>query len=237
MSARRAVVLLPTFNEAENIRAIVPAVLAAAPVDVMVLDDNSPDGTGRIAADLARNNPRVQVVHRPSKRGLGAAYIDGFRRALRQGYQRIVEMDADFSHPPDRLPQLIELADEHDLVLGSRWVKGGGTRNWPLPRQIISRGGSLYARSILGVDIRDLTGGFKCFRRQVLEALDLDAIHSSGYAFQIEVTYRVLKLGFSVMEMPIIFVEREEGTSKMSRRIFLEAVRRVPQLRWELRRR
>jgi len=234
-AAPRCVVLLPTYNERENLADIVPAILAAAPVDVIILDDNSPDGTGAIADQLAAGNPRIQVVHRAIKMGLGAAYLDGFARALDQGYDRIIEMDADFSHPPDRLAELIRHSEQADLVLGSRWVAGGGTRNWPWRRRFLSRGGSLYARTLLGVDIRDLTGGFKCFRREVLESLDLDAITSTGYAFQIEVTYRALKHGFRIIEMPIIFTEREEGTSKMSRRIFLEAVVAVPKLRLELR--
>lgn len=227
-------VLLPTYNERENITAIVPAILGAAPVDVMVLDDASPDGTGLLAERLAAGEPRVSVVHRPHKAGLGAAYLDGFRRALAAGYERILEMDADFSHAPGAIPALLERSETFDLVLGSRWIRGGGTRNWPWHRRLISRGGSLYARTLLGVGIRDLTSGFKCFRREVLAAIDLDAIHSTGYAFQIEMTYRALRKGFSITEVPIVFVERIEGSSKMSRRIVLEAVVRVPQLRLEL---
>jgi dolichol-phosphate mannosyltransferase len=232
---RRAVVLLPTYNERENIERVVPAILAAAPVDVCVLDDNSPDGTGALADGLAAREPRVKVVHGPHKRGLGRAYLDGFRWALERGYERILEMDADFSHPPAVLPELLRLSEEHDLVLGSRWVKGGGTVGWPLLRKIISRGGSLYARLWLGVGVRDLTGGFKCFRREVLEALDLGAVRSTGYAFQIEMTYRAIKKGFRVVETPIVFVERAEGVSKMSRRIVREAILAVPRLRFEVR--
>jgi dolichol-phosphate mannosyltransferase len=227
----RAVVLLPTYNERDTVGRIVPAILAAAPVDVCIVDDNSPDGTGQIADELAATEPRVQVLHRPGKQGLGRAYLDGFRWALERGYERILEMDADFSHPPRYLPELLRLTDTHDLALGSRWVKGGGTERWPLSRQLISRGGSLYARLCLGVSIRDLTGGFKCFRREVLEKLDLSAIRSTGYAFQIEVTYRAIESGFRVVETPIVFVERESGVSKMSRRIVLEAVLTVPFLR------
>jgi dolichol-phosphate mannosyltransferase len=233
--SRRAVVLLPTYNERDNVPRIVPAILAAAPVDVCVVDDNSPDGTGRLADELARADARVKVLHRPSKQGLGKAYLDGFRWALAQGYERILEMDADFSHPPRYLPDFLRLAETHDLVLGSRWVKGGGTERWPLSRQLISRGGSLYARLWLGVGIRDLTGGFKCFRREVLEAVDLDAVRTSGYAFQIEMTYRAMKKGFRVVETPIVFVERDTGVSKMSRRIVIEAVLTVPRLRLEVR--
>jgi dolichol-phosphate mannosyltransferase len=231
----RAVVLLPTYNEIENLPRIVPAILEAAPVDVMILDDNSPDGTGSLADEFAAKEPRVKVVHRAGKEGLGAAYLDGFRRALAAGYERILEMDADFSHPPGNLPELLRLSDDYDLVLGSRWVKGGGTKNWPLSRQIISRMGSLYARTVLGVPIRDLTGGFKCFRREVLEGIDLNSIKTTGYAFQIEMTYRAIQRGFKVVESPIIFVEREQGVSKMSRRIVVEAVLKVPRLRFERR--
>ncbi len=230
----RAVVLLPTYNEHENLPRIVPAILAAAPVDLMVLDDNSPDGTGALADTLAQTQSRLEVVHRSAKQGIGAAYLDGFERALAAGYEYILEMDADFSHPVDHLPQMLKLAESYDVVLGSRWVKGGGTRNWPLHRQLISRVGSFYARSILGVGVRDLTGGFKCFRRQVLEAIDLKTIRTTGYAFQIEMTYRAIKKGFRVVETPIIFVEREQGVSKMSRRIVVEAVMKVPQLRFQV---
>ncbi len=232
---RRAVVLLPTYNEKENVARIVPAILEAAPVDVCVVDDNSPDGTGAIADELASREPRVSVLHRPGKQGLGRAYLDGFRWALGRGYERILEMDADFSHPPRYLPDLLRASETHDLVLGSRWVAGGGTERWPLSRKIISRGGSLYARLLLGVGIRDLTGGFKCVRREVLEAIDLGAVRTSGYAFQIEMTYRAIRKGFRVTEVPIVFVERLEGASKMSRRIVVEAVLAVPRLRLEVR--
>lgn len=226
-----AVVLLPTYNERDNLPRIVPAVLAAAAVDVWVLDDASPDGTGGLAAIMAAHNPRMQVVHRPQKAGLGAAYIDGFRRSLQAGYRYVIQMDADFSHPVSQLTEMLRLAQAHDLVLGSRWVPGGGTQNWSRQRKLVSRAGSLYARGVLGVSVRDLTGGFKCFRRQVLEALDLNGILSTGYAFQIEITYRALMLGFDVFEMPITFVERRLGASKMSRAIMLEALWKVPGLR------
>lgn len=230
-----AVVLLPTYNERDNLRRIVSAILDAAPVDVWVLDDNSPDGTGEIAGELAANEPRVRVTHRPAKQGLGRAYLDGFRRALDAGYEQILEMDADFSHPPERLPTLLALSEEYDLVLGSRYVTGGGVENWPWHRQLISRGGSLYAKAWLGVPVHDLTGGFKCFRRRVLEAIDLDAVETTGYAFQIEMTYRALRKGFTVVETPITFLERERGASKMSRRIVIEAVVRVPLMRLGMR--
>jgi dolichol-phosphate mannosyltransferase len=225
------VVLIPTYNEADNVQRIVRAVLAAAPVDVMVLDDSSPDGTGALADAIARETPRVTVLHRRVKEGLGRAYLDGMRRALAAGYTRVCEMDADFSHPPAVLARLLEAAEGADVVLGSRNVPGGGTKNWPLRRRLISRGGSFYARSILGVRVRDLTGGFKVFHRRVLEAIDLESVRSNGYAFQIEMTYRAIQRGFSVREVPFVFVERESGVSKMSRRIFLEAVVMCPKLR------
>ncbi|MEO1481179.1 MAG: polyprenol monophosphomannose synthase [Myxococcota bacterium] len=229
-----SVVLLPTYNEIENLPRIVPAILDAAPVDVWILDDNSPDGTGALADALAAENSRVRVAHRPQKEGLGKAYLDGFRRALDAGYSKILEMDADFSHPPSVLPELLRLTDEYDIALGSRWVPGGGVENWPLHRKFLSQGGSLYARLWLGVPYRDLTGGFKCFRREVLEAVDLDDVATSGYAFQIEMTYRALKKGFRVVETPITFVEREQGVSKMSRAIVWEAILRVPRFRFEI---
>ncbi len=227
-----AVVLLPTYDERDNLERIVPAILAAAPVDICIIDDNSKDGTGELATTLAAKNPRVHVLHRPYKDGLGKAYLAGFRFALARSYTRIIEMDADFSHPPRFLPALLAQSETHDLVLGSRWVRGGGTENWPLRRRLISRFGSLYARMWLGVGVRDLTGGFKCFRREVLEAIDLDAIKTRGYAFQVEVTYRALRLGFRVAEIPIVFVERTHGASKMSSAIVREAVLAVPRLRF-----
>lgn len=230
----KAVVLLPTYNERDNLPRIVPQILAAAPVDVCILDDNSPDGTGEVAEALAKDEPRMHVVHRPGREGLGKAYLAGFAWALERGYERIFEMDADLSHPPATIAEMLRLSETYDLVLGSRWVPGGGTKNWPWSRKLISRGGSLYARTWLGVGIKDLTGGFKCFRREVLEALDLGAIRSSGYGFQIEVTYRALKRGFRVIETPIVFVERDQGVSKMSRKIVLEAIITVPKLRFEV---
>jgi dolichol-phosphate mannosyltransferase len=229
----RALVCIPTFNEAENIEPITQAVLRADPrVDILIVDDNSPDGTGRIADTLAAREPRIRVLHREKKEGLGRAYLAAFRWALAQGYTYILEMDADFSHDPRYLPGLLDMAEAGtDLVLGSRYVTGGGTVNWGVGRQVLSRGGSLYARTILGVDIRDMTGGFKCFHRRVLEALDLDQVKSTGYAFQIELTYRTLKKGFTVRELPIVFEDRRVGHSKMSRKIFLEALAMV----WKLR--
>ena len=235
MSAGRACVILPTYNERENLPQIVPAVLAAAPdIDVLVIDDNSPDGTGALADALAAGDPRVRVLHRQRKEGLGRVYLAGFAEALKGDYSRILEMDADFSHDPARLPELLEVSrTDADLVLGSRYVEGGGTVNWGLGRRLLSQGGSLYARTILGVGIRDLTGGFKCFRREVLESIDLESVRSSGYAFQIELTYRTLKRGFTVREIPIVFADRRVGKSKMSRAIVAEALWMVWKIRFD----
>ncbi len=228
----QALVVLPTYNEAENLEAIVSAILAAdSRCDILVVDDNSPDGTGRLADALAAKTPRVSVLHRERKEGLGRAYLAGFARALELGHPLIIEMDADFSHDPAYLPALIDAAKDADLVLGSRYIEGGGTRNWGLFRRFISKGGSLYARTVLGVGIHDLTGGFKCFRRETLLALDLASVRSGGYSFQIELTYRCLSLGLRVKELPIVFVDRRVGQSKMSRQIFLEAAAMVWRLR------
>jgi dolichol-phosphate mannosyltransferase len=233
-NAGRALVVLPTYDERENLDAIVAAILAATPdLDVLVVDDNSPDGTGALADALAAKDPRVRVLHRERKQGLGRAYLHGFSVALEAGYGRILEMDADFSHAPDRLPSLLAASREADVVLGSRYVAGGGTVNWGLGRKILSRGGSLYARSILGLRVRDLTGGFKCFRREVLEALDLPTVQSTGYAFQIELTYRAVRRGFKVIEVPITFADRRVGNSKMSRKIVLEAFWKVWRIRFD----
>jgi dolichol-phosphate mannosyltransferase len=226
-------VCLPTYNERENLEAMVAALSEVLPPDgiVLVIDDNSPDGTGEIADRLAAEHERVHVLHRPHKEGLGPAYIAGFKRALELGAELIFEQDCDFSHDPNDVPRLAAAAEDADLVIGSRYVPGGGTRNWGLLRRFISRGGSLYAQLILGVPVRDLTGGFKCYRRKVLETIDLDAIHSKGYAFQIETTYRAIRAGFRVVEVPIVFVDRQVGGSKMSRTIVLEGAWKVPLLR------
>jgi dolichol-phosphate mannosyltransferase len=228
-----ALICIPTYNERENVESIVRAVLEADPrTDVLVVDDASPDGTGALAEALARENSRVHVLHRPGKAGLGRAYLAAFGWGLERGYQFLLEMDADWSHHPRYLPVLLDrAASEADLVLGSRWVQGGGTLNWGLGRQLISRGGSLYARLVLGLPIRDLTGGFKCFRSEVLRAIDLDSVHSTGYAFQIELTYRAIRRGFRVVEVPIVFEDRRVGQSKMSRAIVLEALFMV----WKIR--
>jgi dolichol-phosphate mannosyltransferase len=227
----QATVCLPTYNERENLERMVRA-LGEQGVQVLVIDDNSPDGTGEIADRLATELEFVSVLHRERKEGLGPAYLEGFRRSLADGSELVLEMDCDFSHDPADVPRLIEEAERGaDLVLGSRYVPGGSIPNWGLVRRFISRGGCLYAQLWLQTRMRDLTGGFKCYRRRVLEAIDLDAIHSRGYAFQIETTYRALRKGFRVVEVPITFVDREEGGSKMSRTIVLEAIWKVPLIR------
>jgi dolichol-phosphate mannosyltransferase len=231
----KATICLPTYNERENLEKMVRA-LAPHGVHVLIADDNSPDGTGEIADRLAAELDYVSVLHREQKEGIGRAYIAAFRQLLAGDSELILEMDCDFSHDPSDVPRLIAACEAGaDLALGSRYVPGGGTRNWGAVRRLISWGGSFYARVMLGVKVRDLTGGFKCFRRHVLEALDLGAIESKGYAFQIETTYRVLKRGFHVVEVPIVFVDRTEGTSKMSRSIVLEAMLKVPMLRFIVR--
>jgi len=226
----KAVVCLPTYNERENLEPMLRA-LADKHVHVLVIDDNSPDGTGEIADRLAAELDFVSVLHRERKEGLGPAYLAGFRRALSDGADLVLEMDCDFSHNPNDVPRLIAAAADADLVLGSRYVTGGAVRNWGLLRRVVSAGGSWYARVLLGAPVHDLTGGFKCYRRRVLETIDLDAIDSKGYAFQIETTYRTLRAGFRVVEVPITFVDREAGGSKMSRAIVAEAIWKVPALR------
>jgi dolichol-phosphate mannosyltransferase len=225
-------VCVPTYNERQNLERMVRA-LSEHGVSVLVIDDNSPDGTGEVADQLARELPNVEVLHRERKEGLGPAYLAGFRRALADGADLILEMDCDFSHDPADVRRLIAATDDADLALGSRYVSGGSVRNWGLVRRAISAGGSLYARLLLGVRVRDLTGGFKCYRRAVLETIDLDAISSRGYAFQIETTYRALRAGFRVVEVPITFVDREQGGSKMSNAIVLEGFWKVPVLRFK----
>jgi dolichol-phosphate mannosyltransferase len=228
--------ILPTYNEAENVDAIVRAALEQLAATghehtILVVDDGSPDGTGAIAHRLAEEHDAVRVLHRPEKQGLGRAYLAGFDVALGEGAELVIEMDADFSHDPADLPRLIAAAGDADVVLGSRYVAGGGVENWGALRRLLSRGGSWYARTLLRVPVRDLTGGFKCFHRRVLETIDLNAVHADGYGFQIELTYRALQAGFRVTEIPIRFRERREGHSKMTARIALEAVWKVPALR------
>jgi dolichol-phosphate mannosyltransferase len=228
--------VLPTYNEASNLEPIVDAARErlAPPRHLLVVDDSSPDGTGEIADRLATAHPDVSVLHRPRKRGLGPAYVAGFREALAGGADLIAQMDADLSHDPADLPRLLAAAGEADLALGSRYVPGGGVEEWGPLRRFVSRAGCAYARTLLGVGVHDLTGGFKVFRRTVLEAIDLDSISTSGYAFQVETTYRAIRAGFSVVEVPIVFRDRRVGESKMSKRIVLEAAWRVPAMRMDL---
>jgi dolichol-phosphate mannosyltransferase len=226
-------VVIPTYNERENIGRLLPLVLAQPRLRVLVVDDGSPDGTGALVAELAREEPRLGLLSRPGKQGLGTAYIAGFRRALAEGAEFIFEMDADFSHDPAYLPALLAATEtSFDLTLGSRYVRGGGTTDWGVVRQFISRGGNLYAGLILGLPVADATGGFRCYRRRVLETIDLSAVRSNGYAFQIEMAYRTLKAGFRVGEVPIIFPDRRVGKSKMSRRIVVEALVNVWRMRF-----
>jgi dolichol-phosphate mannosyltransferase len=226
--------VLPTYNESANLEALVQAAQRNLPdsAHVLIVDDNSPDGTGEIADRLAAADDRIEVLHRPHKEGLGPAYVAGFSTALAAGAAFVLEMDSDFSHDPADLGRLLAATERADVAIGSRYVPGGGVENWSALRQAISRGGSTYARLLLGVKVRDLTGGFKCFRRRVLETIDLDSIDSRGYAFQVEMTYRAIEAGFEVVEVPIVFHERRAGASKMSGTIVGEAIWRVPLLRY-----
>jgi len=232
--ADHALVIIPTYNERENITRIIPAVLAQHPsIDVLIVDDGSPDGTGEIVDGIAAQNPRVHALHRSGKLGLGTAYVAGFKWALERDYQFIFEMDADFSHAPEKLPAFLEAIQSADLVLGSRYQNGQiNVVNWPISRLFLSYSANIYARHVTGLQVFDATGGFKCFRRRVLEAIDLSDVRSNGYAFQIEMTFRAWKKGFRIVEIPIVFVDRTEGASKMSKRIVREAVWMVWRLRW-----
>jgi dolichol-phosphate mannosyltransferase len=231
--SERALVVIPTYNEAVNLPQIVPQALAQDPrLEVLIVDDNSPDGTGRMADEMARANPRVHTLHREGKLGLGTAYITGFKWALKEGYDYIFEMDADFSHDPAHLKEFLTAIQDADLVLGSRYLDGKVTIvNWPMSRLMLSYFANVYARWLTGLRIWDLTGGFKCFRRRVLEAIDLSQVGSNGYAFQIEMSVRAWRKGFKIREVPIVFVDRAEGQSKMNRAIVREAVWKVPRLR------
>ncbi len=233
--AERALVIIPTYNESENLPSIVPEVLAQDErLEVLVIDDNSPDGTGKLADEIAATDPRVHVLHREGKLGLGTAYLTGFRWALERDYEYVFEMDADRSHDPEHLTQFLDAAQDADLVLGSRYLKGRVTVvNWPMTRLLLSYSANIYAKVITGHRIYDATGGFKCFRRRVLEAIDLDAVHSNGYSFQIEMSFRAWRKGFRIVEIPIVFVDRVEGTSKMSGAIVREAVWMVWRLRFK----
>jgi dolichol-phosphate mannosyltransferase len=230
----RSLVIIPTYNERENITRIIPAVLGQNEnLDVLIVDDGSPDGTGAIVDAMAAENPRIHALHREGKLGLGTAYVAGFKWALKRDYDFIFEMDADFSHNPDRIPKFLEAIKNADLVLGSRYQNGQiNVVNWPMSRLFLSYSANIYARNVTGLQVFDATGGFKCFRRRVLEAIDLDDVRSNGYAFQIEMTFRAWKKGFRIVEIPIVFVDRSEGTSKMSKKIVREAVWMVWRLRW-----
>ncbi len=231
--SRDSLIIIPTYDEAGNLEALVPTILAAGPFDILVIDDNSPDGTGRIADELASRYPtRVDVVHRPGKLGLGSAYVAGFGYALARGYERIFEMDADFSHDPATLSTLQAALDDADVVIGSRYVPGGGSPGWPVWRRLLSRAGSAYAARVLDLPFRDLTSGFKGFRRRALAALDLGSVRSNGYSFQVEMTYRCYRNGFAVAEVPIVFHQRRQGRSKLAPYIVIEALLVV----WRLRR-
>jgi dolichol-phosphate mannosyltransferase len=236
-AAARVWVVLPTYNEADNIERLVAAVREQLPDSrrILIVDDDSPDGTGRIADRIVQRSDDVSVLHRDRKEGLGPAYLAGFRAALDGGAELIVAMDSDFSHDPGYLPLLLETAERADVVLGSRYVEGGGVTQWGALRRLISRGGGAYARAMLGIGVRDLTGGFKVFRREVLESIDLDSIAARGYAFQVETTYRAVKRGFRVVEVPIVFRDRRDGSSKMTKSIVAEAIWRVPAMRLDRR--
>ena len=229
----KGVVVVPTYNERENIEELIEKTLSTSPdIDILIVDDNSPDGTGEIAEKIAKENPRVKVLHRPGKMGLGSAYVEGFKWALKENYDFVMEMDADFSHNPEDIPRFIEKIKEYDLVIGSRYTDGVSVVNWPISRLLLSYFANIYARTVTGVPIMDLTGGFKCFRREVLESINLDTIMSDGYAFQIEMNYRAYKKGFRITEIPIIFIERRAGSSKMSKKIVWEAFWLVWKLRF-----
>ena len=228
MKDQKILIITPTYNERENLQRLTTEVHRIVPeAHMLIVDDNSPDGTGDLAEGLAASDSRISVIHRQGKMGLGTAYVTGFKYALEQGYDLVFEMDADFSHRPEHLPEFLEAIKEADVVLGCRYMEGGGTEDWGLMRRLLSRGGNLYARMLLSLPFRDLTGGFKCFRRSVLEQIDLDSLESEGYAFQIELTYRAHKAGFRIAETPIIFPDRTLGNSKMSRKIVAEALVRV----------
>ena len=228
MREQKILIITPTYNERENLQRLTTEVHRIVPeAHMLIVDDNSPDGTGDLADGLAASDSRISVLHREGKMGLGTAYVSGFKYALENGYDLVFEMDADFSHRPEHLPEFLEAIQNADVVLGCRYMEGGGTEDWGLMRRMLSRGGNLYARTLLSLPFQDLTGGFKCFRREVLEKIDLDRIESEGYAFQIELTYRAHRAGFRIAETPIIFPDRTLGHSKMSRKIIAEALVRV----------
>ncbi len=230
--AVRSIIVIPTYNEAENAPRMLAAIHAVVPeTDVLVVDDGSPDGTGRIVAEIAATDPRIRLLSRTGKQGLGTAYVAGFKDCLARGYDVMVQMDCDFSHQPKYLPDFLELIKTFDVVVGARYIHGGGTENWPLMRRFLSKGGNFYARTILGVPLSDLTGGYKCWRRAVLEAIDLDTVQAGGYAFQMEMNFRAYRKGFKIHELPIVFPDRIAGESKLGQGIFWESLK-IP---WRLR--
>jgi dolichol-phosphate mannosyltransferase len=229
----RTMICIPTYNERDNVPSLVEEILATTDAHVMLIDDNSPDGTGQVADLLAQSEPRIQVVHRPKKEGIGKAYVDGFRRALAGGFEVVFQMDADFSHQPRYLPSMIDALRSADMVIGSRYVEGGGTVNWSIARRALSRGSNLYARFLLDVPYRDATAGFVGFRRHVLEAINFETIDATSYAFQVELKYRAHRLGFTIAELPIVFFDRTAGASKLSRSTIAQAVVRVVELRFK----
>jgi dolichol-phosphate mannosyltransferase len=231
----KTLIIIPTYDEVENLRPLLEAIFSFVPeTDILIVDDNSPDGTGELADSIASEDSRVYVLHRSGKLGLGTAYIAGFKYAIAHGYDAAFEMDADFSHDPRYLPSFLQAIEHADLVIGSRYVRGGETPNWPFVRRCISGGGNIFARFMLGIPVHDCTAGFRCYRREVLESIDLDTIQSEGYAFQVELAYRVKRQGFRIVEIPIIFVDRIVGTSKMSRKIVIEALAYVVRTRFGL---
>lgn len=230
----KTLVVTPTYNEAENIRALIESVLAQNPnIEMLVVDDNSPDGTASIVKEFMKNNPKIHLIERSGKMGLGTAYVVGFKYALENNFDYIIEMDADFSHDPKEIPSMLKKIEQYDVVLGSRYIDGIRILNWPISRLILSYGASLYTRWITGLPIKDTTGGFKCFRRRVLESINLDEIRSNGYAFQIEMNFKAWKKGFTIVEHPIIFADRTQGKSKMSRKIVIEAIFLVWKLKFQ----
>jgi dolichol-phosphate mannosyltransferase len=222
---KRCLVIIPTFNEADNLPRLLPIILnLGSHFNILIVDDNSPDGTAKLVKEMQKTEQRIHLIERPGKMGLGTAYVAGFKYALANGFDYIFEMDADFSHDPAELPRLLTKAEEYDLVIGSRYIEGVNVVNWPMKRLLLSYFANIYTRVITGMPVRDATGGFKCFRRKVLESIDLDAIHSNGYSFQIEMSYKSWRKGFRVCEIPIVFVDRRIGVSKMSKKIVYEAV-------------
>lgn len=234
MPAERMIVVIPTYNEAENVALLIPQIHQVVPqADILVVDDNSPDGTGAIVRELARKDPRIKLLSREGKQGLGRAYVAGFKQCLAEGYDLICQMDCDFSHQPKYLAQFVEVIADADVVIGSRYIRGGATEDWPLRRKILSKGGNFYARTILGIRVTDLTGGFKCWRRQVLEAIDLDSVGAAGYAFQMEMNFRTARKGFRIREIPITFPDRTRGESKLGQGIFWESLKMPWRLRFK----